>query len=298
MDGVPTLNIQYPNLGNVLAKGATIKGQEARNVLTQMQIEGYPEERNWLREKRGYVREDRAIAAEERERTAGIATAKEKREAAKHVQELEIGELKKEQMVMKQIRDWLAQIENVADYAKFVEGIIRRGGSPPGKFRDPSTFLNPDGTPNEEMFDQYQKNMILSADDHVAIILEEMKKKEAKPTYDHQTIYGPKGQTKRVAIKKGDTYIPPDGWSLTKPGIEGTKKEYTIAQRIDDARGYYNFKKGTLLGDFGTVKEGKEKEYDKLSEKLAADIRAIKAGKEPSYLKEKEITSKSWRDYQ
>lgn len=63
MNGVPALRPQYPNYGNVLAQGAAIEGQEARNVLNQMQIQDYPEERNWLKKQRGFVEEDRAIAA-------------------------------------------------------------------------------------------------------------------------------------------------------------------------------------------------------------------------------------------
>lgn len=45
MNGVPALRIQYPNRGNVLARGVAIEGQEFRNALTQMQLQDYPEEK-------------------------------------------------------------------------------------------------------------------------------------------------------------------------------------------------------------------------------------------------------------
>jgi len=48
--------------------------------------------------------------------------------------------------------------------------------------------------------------------------------KKDKPTYDMQTIYGPKGQTKRVSVKKGTDYVPPEGWSLEKPAKEETPR--------------------------------------------------------------------------
>jgi len=41
---------------------------------------------------------------------------------------------------------------------------------------------------------------------------------DEKASYDQQTIYGPGGKTQRVSIKKGETYTPPGGWSLEKPG--------------------------------------------------------------------------------
>ena len=47
-----------------------------------------------------------------------------------------------------------------------------------------------------------------------------MGKEEKKPTPERLTIYGPGGKTKRVPVKKGEAYTPPEGWSLTKPGAE------------------------------------------------------------------------------
>ena len=41
-----------------------------------------------------------------------------------------------------------------------------------------------------------------------------------------QTIYGPDGQTKRVPVEKGTEYIPPEGWSLSKP--TGDSKDQAI----------------------------------------------------------------------
>ena len=35
-----------------------------------------------------------------------------------------------------------------------------------------------------------------------------------------QTIYGPGSKTKRVPVTKGKEYVPPEGWSLSKPGGE------------------------------------------------------------------------------
>ena len=44
------------------------------------------------------------------------------------------------------------------------------------------------------------------------------KQEEAEePTTVQKTIYGPKGQTKSVAVRKGETYTPPTGWSLKAP---------------------------------------------------------------------------------
>jgi len=277
MNGVPQLRPQFPDYGNVLARGAAIKGAESRNILTQMQMQDYPEERNWLRKQRGFVEEDRALAAE-----------KLKRDLKDRLKRMNREDIEWERKGIKDGADALAQVNSVADYTAFYPYAIAPDGLSlnPELLEDPSAFIRADGTPDEEAFKQYRISKVRDAKSMIKEY--EAFTFPAKPTYDHQTIYGPKGQTKRVAIKKGEEYTPPEGWTLKTPVKESDEGKYTIPQRIDDARSFYTFKMRTLLDDFGAVKEGKEKEYDGLTDALAKDEKAIRQGKEPSYLKEKQ----------
>ena len=273
MNGVPALRPQFPDYGNVLARGAAIKGAESRNVLTQMQIQDYPEDRNWLRKQRGFEEKDRVLAAQKAKADRVVATAKEKRETEKHLSDMDAAAINKEIKVTEQVMKWLATVENVSDYALFREGMIKKGGVPPGTFMDPTNFIRADGTPDEEAFDQYRDSILMSGKDRVDLSLAAMKKK-GPILGERQAQFDAEGKL----IVKGAKY--------GTPKEEGPKKEYTVQQQIDDAVAFYNFKIRTLLDDFGDVKEGKEEEYDKLTDSLAKDQRAILADKKPSYLRE------------
>lgn len=58
---------------------------------------------------------------------------------------------------------------------------------------------------------------------------------EEKPKTEQLTIYGPGGKTKRVAVEKGETYAPPEGWSLKAPGkAKGPEvKESTALKQME-----------------------------------------------------------------
>jgi len=278
MNGVPALKPQFPDYGNVLRTGAAIKGAESRNALTQMQIQDYPEERNWLKKQRGFIEEDRGLAAEDRKRALSDRLRRMKRE-----------DIEWERKSLETATSGLAKVDSVNDYAAFYPFATSPDGLGinPQLLEDPSSFIRADGTPDEKLFDQYRISKVREGKDVI-------KEYEAfnlpeKATYDHVTLYGPKGQTKRISIRKGDQYTPPDGWSLSKPG---TDKEYTVQQQIDDAVTFYKFKQRLLIDDTGFIKEGKEEEYDKLTESLAKDQRAILDGKKPSFLREQSMQRK------
>ena len=84
-----------------------------------------------------------------------------------------------------------------------------------------------------------------------------------KDKYEQLTIYGPGGQTKRIPVKKGEAYTPPEGCTLTKPTDKlGTGKERETAAAIaklpelqrrakEDPNKLYS--EGVKLNDDGSV---------------------------------------------
>ena len=73
---------------------------------------------------------------------------------------------------------------------------------------------------------------------------------DVAPKTEQQTIYGPAGETKRVAVEKGKDYTPPEGWSLSKPKGSGMKVYDSQGNLIVDTGGASVGKKtqGTLEG--------------------------------------------------
>ena len=182
MNGVPALRPQFPSYGNVLARGTAIKGQEARNVLMQQQIQDYPEERNWLKEQRGMARQKMVWAEEDR------AGAKKKRleDYKLQLKQMKGVDLDNERKMTEIISDQFAKVTDIQDYIPFVKYMTTEGGFKwpvdPKMFRDHSDFINPDGTPNEQAFDEYRDSFVMEAKDRVAANLAEAKKKKIKPT--------------------------------------------------------------------------------------------------------------------
>jgi len=230
MNGVPALRPQFPDYGNVLRTGAAIKGAESRNALTQMQLQDYPEDRNWLRKQRGFTEEDRAIAEKQRtitqEATAfGTALKSKNAKTAK-------------------------QIYNA---------------------------LKPEGSKDIVDFTMDEKTTSVTYGDGTKI--------EGPISYvTEATEQIAKDPTWATDPEKTPHFA---AWAAAR-GIKFTEapKEYTVQQQIDDAVTFYKFKQRLLIDDTGFIKEGKEEEYDKLTESLAKDQRAILAGKKPSYLRE------------
>ena len=80
---------------------------------------------------------------------------------------------------------------------------------------------------------------------------------------------------------------PPAGWTpYSKPGK--TPKGYfkDPSKLVDDTRGYYSMKMKTMLDEDGFIKEGYEKEYGKLSDRMDLDMKTIRRGRVPSWLGE------------
>jgi len=81
---------------------------------------------------------------------------------------------------------------------------------------------------------------------------------EAPSSYTHKTLYGPGGTTKLVPIPKGKTYIPPPGYSLTKPyqptlaerDIERKRKATETIQKLDPNEAY---RRGWKVNEAGEV---------------------------------------------
>ena len=63
---------------------------------------------------------------------------------------------------------------------------------------------------------------------------EGVKEKTKAPSYDMLTVYGPKGKTKRVSVKKGDDYMPDEGWTLSKPPEGGQITPKYATKRVTD----------------------------------------------------------------
>lgn len=72
---------------------------------------------------------------------------------------------------------------------------------------------------------QYLKKTLLSMMDPKGFA-ELLAKGEQPAETKMMTIYGPEGATKQVPIEQGVEYVPPEGWSLTKPGAD-TKQPTT-----------------------------------------------------------------------
>jgi hypothetical protein len=60
---------------------------------------------------------------------------------------------------------------------------------------------------------------------------------QTQPKTEQLTIYGPGGDTKRIAAEKGVDYTPPEGWSLSKPKAAGMKVYDSQGNLIVDTGG-------------------------------------------------------------
>lgn len=229
---VPQLQQNYPDYSNVLAKGAAIKGQEAQNVLTQMKIQDYPEDRNWLKKQRERELEDRTTAEKRTVEDRKIAAAKEAREIKEHLSEMDTAAIKKGKDRIEQTMKWFATVENVSDYARFRQGMIEKGGVPPERFEDPANFIKADGTPDEEAFDKYRDRMLMTAKDRVELFREAMKKKELIPVTSGTRLVDPETGEVKLEAK----YKP----GADKPGINYLLKDRSTVISFDGGRTYKN----------------------------------------------------------
>jgi len=126
MNSVPALRTQYPDLGNALAKGAAIRGAEARtalnqsqNVLNQMRIQDYPEDKLRKRKMEDINYENKV---------------------------LEIG------------TSYLKRVNDIADYAPYRQFMIEKFGVKPDILPPPESFNN-----DETAFDQFRDQATLTA---------------------------------------------------------------------------------------------------------------------------------------
>lgn len=83
---------------------------------------------------------------------------------------------------------------------------------------------------------------------------------QQKSETEQLTIYGPQNETRRVAVKKGEDYTPPEGWSLAKPS-KGMKIYDSSGNLIVDTGGAEMTKKTT-----GGIESGMIADYDALGQ--------------------------------
>jgi hypothetical protein len=215
---MPELRVGMPRTGNVLATmmQQRMREKEPQNVLAQAEVDALKKNPNYLNEK------------------YATNAKRDKLQFEKDLVEYAVKKL------------ILASSES---YPAIREEMIGYGMSP---------NIWPQGFENKEAFDSWRKRVIMGTPEYLKMLagreftlsklnddgtISEVKVKSReemepyieqgyqmralkgtpdKPEYEHQTIYGPGGKTKRVSIKKGESYIPPEGWSLNKPGEDKT----------------------------------------------------------------------------
>ena len=278
--GVPELRPQFPNLGNVLAKGAAIKGQEARtglmqsqNVLAQKRIGDYDEDRKWLQK--------------EQKRTE----TKWKQEDKDRFLKLSDEERDRAIKIVDTAANWLNGTETVGQYAEMRPIAIEKLGIDEKQYPDPSVFMKADGTPDNESYTEWKNSKVKQASNW---------KKQADFTLTETSARFKAEGGKPIAKgakwgKEGELGGLTDGQALKWTAL-------TLKQKIDHADKHYSIKKSFYEGDFGVrdnLTENEKQEYKQLIKDLEQDKRTIHAGGNPSYLEEEEVKPRvSWRDYQ
>lgn len=122
------------------------------------------------------------------------------------------------------------------------------------------------------------------------------KPESAKPAWEHVTVYGPDGKTERIAIEKGQKYVPPEGWSLDAPPstspeqkkLEDIKKNFfTAVNRANQAK----MRVGQFVPDENS--EGiAEQEYNRAAQMVQE---YLAAGGQPEDLGLKPLTAQEAR---
>ena len=147
MGNIPQLQNNYLNYGDIVAKGAAIKGQEARNALMQQQAQDYPEDRSFLREQRERARtqwkqedKDRFLKLSDEERDRAIKIV----DTAAH---------------------WLNATKSVAEYAEMRPVAMQKLGISEEQYPDPANFTKADGTPDEQAYAEWKDMKVRQASD-------------------------------------------------------------------------------------------------------------------------------------
>lgn len=247
------------------------KSMQNQLALQRGQLAAQPEEQAWRREARGQQRKQWAQTEEDR---------KFEREIKALNMAIKAGSPEKAKAIYKNLSliDDDYDFDFTAGKVSFEskEGFALEG--PPQAIEQLLTILDDN---LQGVTDPAKQNAIMSqifrAAPRMGInVKEPVEKEEDKPTYEHHTIYGPGGATRRISYKKGQDYTPPAGWSLSKPAKPEKGEEKAKTKKLTDIASDYQQAIGryySLMSGVGIMSEALGKQNQKMAEeaKVQAD---------------------------
>lgn len=199
---IKPVNIDFPG---ILRSAAALQYYKRAGRLADIQTQKAEKEQQW-------AEEDRPL----------------KQRAA--IQALNKGDLELSSALLKYGLAYLPMIQwddKNTDWKQFRAHLIEKGVN--------ENFL-PEGFTSKLQFEGWRRDALLAGKSLKEQYETEIKRRkvegEPEPAYEQLTIYGPEGKTKRVPVKKGEEYNPPEGWTLTKPDTAKKDDEEKALKRI------------------------------------------------------------------